>query len=167
MERDSLYQAFHPNIGADERRIEGILLEYIDEFRRLPPFDPHLKLKKSLQVLFPDIPENQVQVLDVVHEHIKTPYVRAGLMVGQFHARCDVRGIHNPGFRPSRSPYPLVAMRHMETHDIVFLADGNHPEWFAEYNARFGDGFKDPDKLDEKGRTLLRFYVAARKAYIS
>lgn len=167
LERNSFYQAFHPHIGADVKRLEAIMREYIDEFRRLLPFDPNLKFKKSLLVVFPDIPENQVCVLDIVHENIKTEFVQAGLMIGQFHQKCDVRGVHNSGFRASRSPHPLIAIRHMEVHDIIFLGDGRHPEWFAEYNARYGETFRDPDKLDEKGKTLLSYYQKAKEAYLA
>jgi hypothetical protein len=33
-----------------------------------------------------------VNVLDLVHETTKTPFVQSGLMIGQFHPKCDVRG---------------------------------------------------------------------------
>lgn len=166
MERNSFYQAFHPHIGADERCIESIMLGYIDEFQRLPPFDPNLRFKKSLLVIFPDIPESQVNVLDLVQEKIKGRFVASGLMVGQFHGKCEVPGIHNPAFRPSRAPYPLLAIRIMEVHDIVFLSDWRHLEWFAEYNARYGERFKDPEKLDDLGKALFSYYARAREAYM-
>jgi len=166
LEKNFFYQSFHPHIGADERCIVGIMLGYIEEFKRLPPFDPNMKFKKALLVVFPDIPENQVNVLDLVHESIKSSFVEAGLMVGQFHPKCEVPGIHNPYFRPSQSPYPLLAIRNMEVHDIVFLCDWKHLDWFAEYNARFGEGFRDPEKLDEKRQALFSYYQRAREAYL-
>lgn len=167
VEKNSFYLAFQPYIGADARQLEKTLLEYIDEFRRLPPFDPHLKNKKCLLVVFPDIPEAQVNVLDVVHEQTKTKFVEAGLMIGQFHPKCDVRGIHNPAFRAARGPYPLVAIRNMEVHDIVFLSDWKHLDWFAEYNARYGERFKEPESLDETGKGLLPYFLKAKEAYLS
>jgi hypothetical protein len=163
---NSFYLAFQPCIGAEERQIRSILLEYIDEFRRLPPFDPHLQHKKCLLVVFPDIPESQANVLDIVHENAKTRFVEAGLMIGQFHPRCDVRGIHNSAFRAARGPYPLVAIRNMEVHDIVFLSDWKHLDWFAEYNARYGERFRQPESLDETGKGLLPYFLKAREAYV-
>lgn len=166
MEKNFFYQAFQPNIGPDARCIEGIMLGYIDEFQRLPPFDPNMRFKKSLLVVFPDIPENQVNVLDLVHEKIKSEFVQSGLMVGQFHAKCDVQGIHNPAFRPSRAPYPLLAIRNMEVHDIIFLSDWKYQTWFAEYNARYGERFKEPEKFDDLSRALFTYYVKARDGYV-
>ena len=166
LEKSFFYQAFHPNIGPDVRCIESIMLGYIDEFQRLAPFDANLKFKKSLLVIFPDLPENQVNVLDLVHENIKGKFVTAGFMIGQFHARCEVAGIHNPAFRPSRAPYPLLAIRNMEVHDIVFLSDWKHMEWFAEYNARYGERFKDPDKFDDLSKALFTYYVRAKETYL-
>lgn len=162
MERNFFYQSFHPNIGPDERCIESIMLGYIDEFQRLPPFDPPMKFKKSLLVIFPDIAENQVNVLDLVQENIKNEFVQAGLMVGQFHVKCEVQGIHNPAFRPSRAPYPLLAIRNMEVHDIIFLSDWKHQAWFAEYDARYGERFKEPGKFDDLSKALFTYYVKAR-----
>jgi len=66
----------------------------------------------------------------------------------------------------SGGPYPLMAIRNMEVHDIVFLADGKHLDWFAEYNARYGEGFKDPEKFDDKSKALFSYYQRAREAYL-
>ena len=166
LDKNLFYQAFHPHIGADATCIEKIVLGYIEEFKRLQPFDPHMRFKKALLIVFPDIPDAQVNVLDLVHETVKTPFVQSGLMIGQFHPKCDVRGIHNPAFRAAKAPYPLLAIRNMEVHDIVFLSDGKNLDWFAEYNVRYGEGFKDPEKFDDKSKVLFSYYQKAREAYL-
>jgi heptaprenyl diphosphate synthase len=57
-------------------------------------------------------------------------------MIGQFHPECAEPAARNPAFRVSRSPVPLVAIRFMAVHDILFL--GEQANWFAQYHRRFG-----------------------------
>jgi heptaprenyl diphosphate synthase len=166
LDKNLFYQAFHPNIGADAGCLESIVVSYIEEFKRLQPFDPNMRFKKALLIVFPDIPDTQLNILDLVHETTKSAFVQSGLMIGQFHQKCDVRGIHNPAFRAAKAPYPLMAIRNMEVHDIVFLSDWKHLDWFAEYNARYGEGFKDPEKFDDKSKALYTYYQRAREAYL-
>lgn len=166
IQNDSFYMAFHPEVnGQRDEPIGRIMIDYISEFKETPPFDPAERLKKSLLVIFPDIPPERTYVLDFVHAKIKTKFVNSGLMVGQFHHNCDERGVHNRGFRVSISPYPLMAIRHMAPHDIIFLKDNE--EWFNAYNIRYGEKFKQPDKLDDYNRPLLGPYLQAKERFIN
>jgi hypothetical protein len=166
IQNDFFYFVFHTGIGANERLIEEMMLDYLDDFPRLEPFDLGRKLMKALLVVFPDIPKEQTNILDVVHRNIKNKFVEAGLMIGQFHPKCKEKSIHNQGFLASLSPYPLIAIRNMAPHDIIFLDDPEHPEWFSTYNLRFGERFKEPDKLDVHEMPLLPYYVKARNRYV-
>lgn len=166
LKNDSFYMAFHPEVnGQRDEPIGRIMLDYISEFKETPPFDPAEKLKKSLLVVFPEIPPERTYVLDFAYAKIKSKFVQAGLMVGQFHENCDERGIHNRGFRVSTSPYPLIAVRHMAPHDIIFLKDNE--EWFNAYNIRFGEKFRQPDKLEDYQRPLLGPYLEAKERFIN
>jgi len=72
-------------------------------------------------------------------------YEPFGLMVTRCHARCDGRTVHNPALKVFTSPFPLIAMRHMALHDILFLQDNE--SWFAAYDLRFGACFRETEKL--------------------
>jgi len=137
LDRNLFYQAFHPHIGADATAIERIVLGYVEEFKRLQPFDPHMRFKKALIIVFPDIPETQVNVLDLVHESTKTAYVQSGLMIGQFHRLPpDQPGLWNPDFRPLHSPVPMLVIRHMVPTDIPFLTSDSR--YLDAYRRAFG-----------------------------
>jgi hypothetical protein len=165
VESDSLYLAFHPEVnGQRDWPIEKVMCDYIDVFHETPPFSPAERKKKALVVVFPEIPLCRTYMLDIVHAKIKSKFVDCGLMVGQFHPNCDERGIYNRGFRVSVSPYPLMAIRHMALHDIIFLKD--REDWFKAYNIRYGEQFKDPDKLEDYSKPVLGIYLEAKERYL-
>jgi hypothetical protein len=95
--------------------------------------------------------------LDELQLRLKGEFVRSGLMIGQFHPRCDQPGIWNEQFRPLRSPIPLLAIRHMVAFDLPFLVDGaNH---LAAYLALFAPGV--PIRIRHQ---LADLVLAARRA---
>lgn len=165
IENDSFYMTFHPEVnGQRDEPIGHIMYGYINEFKETPPFEPCERLKKALLVIFPEIPPQRTYVLDIVHAKIKTKFVQAGLMVGQFHQHCDERGVYNRGFHVSISPYPLIAIRHMAVHDIIFLR--NNEEWFKAYNIRYGEKFREPDKLEDYNKPMLGIYLEAKERFL-
>ncbi len=155
------YMAFHPEVnGQSEPAIETILLGYIEEFLRTPPFPLELLQTKALLVVFPELPERDTGVLDLVFDRIKPAFVGRGLMVGQFHTNCRQAGVHNGAFLASKSPHPLIAIRHMALHDILFLEnDGNA---FKEYDIRFNFYFREPDKIEDFNKHLIEVYRRAK-----
>lgn len=92
---------------------------------------------KALSILFPDVPEGDAPALiDQAQLLLKPAFVQQGLMIGQFHAISNEPGVQNPAFRPLRSPIPLLVMRPMVPHDILFL---DMEEGFMRaYLKRFG-----------------------------
>jgi hypothetical protein len=50
-----------------------------------------------------------------------------GLLVGEFHAANANPGLHNPDFRPLRSPVPMLAIRHLVESDLAFLNRDFYP----------------------------------------
>jgi hypothetical protein len=123
---------------------------------------PNEQTLKALLIAFPKIEEQFASALDVCHEMIKSKIVDSGLMVGQFHSKCEERGIHNSAWNAiSRSPIPLVAIRHMVIHDIMFLE--NNEEWFRAYDATFGARFAEPGKcLSAYQKHLFACYERAK-----
>ncbi|MGW7522069.1 DUF6875 domain-containing protein [Streptomyces sp. NPDC054783] len=83
-------------------------------------------LDKAIVVILPDVAEEDAaDVVDETHRRLKASFVASGLMIGKFHPRSAQGGLHNPAFRPLRSPVPLLAIRHMVDSDLPFL---NRPD---------------------------------------
>ncbi len=161
LDENALYMAFHHEVnGRSAELIESIVLGYRETFKKTHPFHERERNRKALHIVFPEIPESETGVLDVVHAAIKTPCVADGLMVAQCHARCDGRSVHNPALKVYTSPYPLIAMRHMALHDVLFLQEDE--EWFHAFDLRFGARFREPEKLDDFERPLLDVYRRAK-----
>ncbi len=159
LESDHFQIAFHPEInGADSIPIQELMIGYITIFKSMGPF--HEENKKALLIVFPNIDEKDVKVLDRVHEAIKTPFVKAALMVAQFHNKCNEKSIHKPHPLTQKSDFPLMAIRHMQRHDILFLKD--NAEWFSYYHRFFGDHFVHEKDKDDY---YYRLYQDARKQY--
>ncbi|MGA5207431.1 DUF6875 domain-containing protein [Streptomyces variegatus] len=95
---------------------------------------------RSLLIVLPDLPPETFSLLDEAHAQVKTESVERGLMIGQFHPDCDEPAARNPAFKVSRAPVPLVAVRAMAVHDILFL--GERADWFAQYHRRFGERYR-------------------------
>jgi hypothetical protein len=162
---DSFYMCFHPEVnGQRDEPIQHLMLDYIDRFKETPPFGRSEQLRKALMVIFPEIPLERTYVLDIAQAKLKSKFVQAGLMIGQFHQNCDERSVHNRGFQVSVSPYPLIAMRHMAIHDIIFLKDNE--EWFKAYNNRYGEMFREPNKLEDYTKPLVGPYLDAKVKYL-
>lgn len=165
LENDSLYMAFHPEINGDDvSAIEEIMYSYIHKFHNLKPFQPNKQVLKALLVIFPKITQENFNVLDFVHKEIKPKFVKEHLMVGQFHPKCTEKAVYNPTFLVSVAPYPLIAIRHMAKHDILFL--GNDEQNFHVFNLKFGDDFKNPEKLEDFEKPLLKYYQEAKTRFL-
>jgi len=162
---NALYMSFHHEVnGKSAELIESIVLGYREPFKKSPPFHPGDRLKKALLVIFPEIPPAETTVLDVVHSNIKSQFVHDGLMVAQCHPRCDGRSVHSPGLKVYTSPHPLIAIRYMALHDILFLAD--NATWFACYDQRFGSRFKEPETLEDYEKPLINVYRRAKARFV-
>lgn len=164
LDESALYMAFHHEVnGKSAELIESIALGYCEPFKKTTPFHERDRHKKALLIIFPEIPQDETGVLDIVHTAIKSPCVHDGLMVAQCHARCDGRSVHNAALKVYAAPYPFIAMRHMALHDILFLQDTE--AWFQAYDLRFGARFREPEKLQDFERPLLDLYRRAKTRF--
>ena len=77
----------------------------------------------TILVVLPDVDDEDPGPLDALQGRLKDAFVREGLMVGQFHPRCEQSGLWNEDFRPLRAPIPLLAIRRMVASDLPFLLD--------------------------------------------
>lgn len=112
---------------------------------------------RALVFVLPDLPEESWTDLDGLQAALKPGLATRGLMFGQFHPRCPERSARNPAFEVSRSPLPMLAMRNMSVHDILFLDE--EPVEFAAYAARFGSRCARPGAVDT---ALASRFAAAR-----
>ncbi|MFJ9655744.1 tryptophan 2,3-dioxygenase [Streptomyces microflavus] len=105
------------------------------------------------------IPEHHWPLLDEAQRRVKVEAVRRGFMVGQFHPRCPEPSTWNPSFPVSRAPRPLFAIRQMALHDILFLH--SNPDFFAQYESRFGDRYKDARSRAHLPRRFVELHSSA------
>jgi hypothetical protein len=144
--------------GSSEPKLNDELRAEIREFGRAgrPPPNSGVLLESRV-IVMPRMGRAGWDCLDTVYAYLKNFAVESGLMIGQFHPRCDERAVRNPDFRVSVAPVAMLAIRHMAPHDILFLHDSE--QWFKEYDLRFGSHF-------ERGRIrdslLLSLYNEAR-----
>ena len=149
--------------GQSPDPIAEAMFKYRETLRTVPPFHASEQQRKSLIVIFPELPTTGAAVLDLVHSQIKSAFVRDGLMVTQCYPGCDMRSVRNPELRVYESPYPLMAMRMMAIHDILFVNDNK--EWFSAYHLRFGTHFRDPKALQDYEQPLLEAYTGAKARF--
>lgn len=129
----------------------------LDEFDELEWNGSNPALR-CLVVVIPDLLPSGYGLLDDAHRTVKPIAVQRGMMLGQFHPSCAEPAARNPEFPVSRAPVPLVAIRPMAIHDILFLHERR--DWFEEYLRLFGDHYV-PDREGIEPLFVERF----RKAY--
>jgi len=160
---NSLYVVFHNEFdGRDAVAIANQILEYAKPFKETPPISPNERKLKALLIVFPNIEDRLMTVLDKCHRMIKAKIVESGLMVGQFHPKCCERAIHNHRWNAvSRSPVPFIALRNMTIHDVIFLGDND--DTFKSYNKEFGAYFAEGGKsLRGYHKNLIPYYERAK-----
>ncbi|MFE3372084.1 tryptophan 2,3-dioxygenase [Streptomyces sp. NPDC059173] len=133
-----------------EDLVQG-LREQLDAFVALPV--PGGKESLAAMVTVVDgLPEHRGRLLDEAQARLRREAARRGLMIGQFHPHCPEPAFWQPSFAVSRSPVPLVAIRYMSFHDILFLhAD---PVLFEEYRTRFADRYQQGKRVPDGFRKL-------------
>jgi|SRR5579872_3671154 len=165
LENNSFYVDVRRDInGRNPEPIIDAMTKYRAMLRTVPPFHASEQQYKAIIAVFPEVPADAAPILDLVHSQIKTTYVRDGMMVTQCYPGCDLRSVRNPELRVYDSPYPLMALRMMAIHDILFVGDDE--EWFSAYYLRFGTKFRDPKTLRDYEQPLLEEYARAKARFI-
>ncbi len=135
----------------DTARMVSVIGDIVRRFRQTEPRSPNRKLH-ALVVVIAGLPDRHFGLIDEGHRVAKDTVIRQGLMLGQFHPRCDEPAVRNPLFPVNRAPYPLYAVRHMAVHDILFLH--HERDWFDHYRRAFGHRYSDGSRLDRHFREL-------------
>lgn len=165
LESDCFYIDVRRDInGMRPQPIIEAMLKYRENLRAVPPFDGPEQQKKAVLAVFPEMPKSLAPVLDVVHAQIKSQYMHEGLMVTQCYPGCEMRSMRNPGLRVYDSPYPLMALRMMAIHDILFVSDNE--DWFTAYSVRFAAKFRDPKTLKDYEQPLLEEFMRAKARFV-
>jgi hypothetical protein len=134
------------------QQVEDIVISYRDIFLNTEPRDGEAAINKAFLLIFPEVNiEDSATLIDEVQKKLKPIFVDEGLMIGEFHKRTETRGLHNPNFRPLRSPFPLLAIRFMAEADLPFLINADNPHlcirYLEAYLRRFENQSKDEARL--------------------
>ena len=141
------------------KQIEEIIGRYRDIFLDMEVKEQELAINKAFLLIFPDVHiEDVSQSIDSVQQKLKPLFVELGLMLGEFHQRNESPGLHNPNFRPLRSPIPLLAIRFMVEADLPFLMNPADPRlrirYLEAYLKCFRDKFTDETKFKNAHQAL-------------
>ncbi|MEB3232526.1 MAG: hypothetical protein VKJ64_16065 [Leptolyngbyaceae bacterium] len=109
--------------GQSVDTLTQLVQDYCNTFLALEPKTGPSAVYKSILLVFPDVTEEEApEIVDVIQKRLKPLFVDQGLMIGEFHSRNESPGLHNPDFRPLRSPIPMLAIRFMASSDLPFLS---------------------------------------------
>ena len=106
----------------ESSQVEEIVLGYRNIFLEIEPQERESAINKVVLLVFPDVHlDDTDKLIDGVQKKLKPLFVKTGLMLGEFHNRTESPGLHNPKFRPLRSPIPILAIRYLVESDLPFL----------------------------------------------
>lgn len=106
-------------LALSDQLIQDVLYTALDLFDGRTWPDGPARLR-SLVILLSSLPEPQWPLLDAAHAAVKTHAMERGRMIGQFHPLCPAPAAHNPDFTPNRAPHPLIVVRSIAAHDVLF-----------------------------------------------
>jgi hypothetical protein len=129
-----------------------------DMVRRIPGLrETHRnRTLHAIVVVLPLLTEAYWGLLDRVQDTVKPDLAENGFMLGQFHPHCAEPAARNHAFQVARSPVPMLALRYMAFHDILFLH--GDARCFAAYQRRFGERYRRSASLDP---LLVKTYAEA------
>lgn len=128
----------------DLARMSALLDDAIRRFKTIPWRSDNTALR-ALVVAITGLEPSDWWLIDKGH-HAAKDALAQGLMLGLFHPNCLEPAAHNSGFRVNRAPLPVVVIRNMAFHDILFLHE--NPTGFDHYRKRFGHSFAVPSRIE-------------------
>lgn len=100
------------------------------------PVKPGMDHVRTVIIGFPHCTDEAgIAMLKRVQDRHKFYSLSRNRMIGLMHAGSDAPGLWNAAFRPLRSPFPILAIRHMVEQDAPFAA--RHPLLAVPYLLRF------------------------------
>ncbi len=163
MRKNMLSLAVHPEIKSSKRKLLRCVSEYAEQFMRDKCENADDEQYRAYAIIFPNIERPKLSLLSEVQSRLKDVLVPKGYMIGEFYETCTVPAAHNANFHVMWSPIPLMAIRNMLPHDVLFLKKSK--EMFLHFDQRFGSHFAEPEKLPSTERHLIAHYEAARAQF--
>jgi hypothetical protein len=145
----------------DSDQLDLLVKSYAEVFLNTTPTQGKARLNKAIVLTLQDIElPNVVECIEGTQRRLKGFFVDRGLMLGEFHATHQGRGIRNDSFFPLQSPVPLLVIRHMIPSDLPFLVKTSDPpkerlKFLAAYAREFFLRVS-ADTRDEFNRALIR-----------
>lgn len=138
MEKGLFWLAAHRGQRPSVEDVFTVGITFRDWFLEIEPLQGGDAQYKTILILFPDMQDQDApDIIDQTYPLLKPAFVNKGLMIGQFHLLSHEPGAWNPRFHPMRSPVPLLAMRSMVAHDILFLTQ--EEQFVRAYLKAFGN----------------------------
>jgi heptaprenyl diphosphate synthase len=110
---------------------------------------------KAVVLALPGVAPEATPALDTLHGLVKDELMADGLLLGQFHDRCEVPAARNADFHIQASAVPLLVVRPLTLHDVLFLH--NDPYRFGVFRTRYAELF---DSGRVKDPLLMRAWAA-------
>lgn len=132
---DTVRLAISDAAPADEAKAFALIRASFAELEAIPA-KPAMAHFRTVIIGFPSCDgDDGIAMLRRVQDRHKFYSLSRNRMIGLMHAQSEAPGLWNPDFRPLRSPFPVLAIRHMVEHDAPFAA--RHPLLLLPYLARF------------------------------
>ncbi|WP_130799127.1 DUF6875 domain-containing protein [Streptomyces otsuchiensis] len=138
--------------GGSAAELERLTHRLMDRFEAGLAQSPNPSLA-SVICVFDGMGPSEYGLVDEAHRRVKDTAVQREMMLGQMHPACEAPSARNPLFPVNRAPLPMMAVRRMAFHDILFLHQ--HPVWFEKYRARFGSHYHAAQRVEPE---LVRLF---------
>ncbi len=149
------------NPGDKRAQIMAAVQYHLDSFLSTAAQHSERSLQSTV-IVFPDVSLSEApELIDRTKEDLKTRFIEQGLMLGEFHANNESPGLHNPEFKPLRSPIPMLAIRHMVPTDFVFL---DRLEYDASTRIKYLQAYLAVANIPQPSRKEVENTVAALRA---
>jgi hypothetical protein len=138
LQREVLWMAVEHIASLSLLDVVALVRRYTELFIRMEPLAGEDAEYKAFVVVLPDLSADQAgEFFDELLEQLQvSSYVDHGLVLGAFHERNEGTAVHNPHFRPFRSPVPFLLIRRAVLGDWKFFLDDD--ESLSRWAQRFG-----------------------------
>jgi len=147
--------------GSSLHALRGAVLDEAAAFLQHSPNVGSKGAFGSLVMVFPNIPDARLGILDEIHSELKTALMERDLMFSPFHKYSNKPSISNPDFKVFRAPFAALVVRHMDVRDIAFL--NSNRKAFMHFHARYAHLFSQGKVSNEFG--YVRMYDEARARF--
>jgi hypothetical protein len=143
--------------GSALSTIVGELRDCVREFRDINWSGN--RILHAMLVLFPRLADEDGFLLDEAHALIKDELVPQDVMMAPLHPQCTEPAARSTELLAFRSPVPMIAVRRLAFHDILFLYQKR--DWFFHYARQYGERYEKSAGIDPEYR--FRYELGIRE----